>query len=77
MLYQGLKEKSIHRAVIIENLLVVPPLLPLVAKPSHCTKGEEALAVGEKSLFRSALGESGKSVNQGRVGYCFQPLPCF
>lgn len=51
-----------HRAMIIEKLLVFPPLLPLVAKPNHCMKGEAALAVGEKSLFSSALGDSGKSV---------------
>lgn len=62
VLYQGLTEKSMHRAVIIEKLLVFPPLLPLVAKPNHCMKGEAALAVGEKSLFSSALGDSGKSV---------------
>jgi len=62
------REMHAYRAEIIEKLLVVPPLLPLVAKPNHCMKGEEALALGEKSLFRSALGELGISVNQGRVG---------
>lgn len=55
MLYLRLTEKkSMHRALIIEKVLVIPPLLPLVAKPNHCRNGEEALSVGEKKPFYSS-----------------------